>query len=793
MHLRMAVVVGALTLAHVLVAPQAGAASSPWSESLPTTGDVVVPAGVEVVLDTDLVLETLVIDGTVRCGGASVSIEARWILINGAFECGTRRTAYTGELTITLTGPGTGDHHHAGDKFIAVTPGGRLDLHGERRRTWTHLTEPAQPGDSRIHVADPVWGPGDRIVIAPTNYEADQAETAVVIARTGTRLTLAEPLRWQHWCGTDTFGRRQITSCAEVGLLTHNITIQGDAASEATGIGGHMMFMPDTTVRLRAVRLHRMGQRSVLARYPVHWHHAGDVGRRGWIRDSSIERSFNRFVTIHGTHGVTVRGVVGYDTIGHGFYLEDGIETGNKLIGNLAVLVRRPVDGEALTPSDEKASAFWISNPDNVVNRNVAAGAPHAGFSLSFPEHPVGMSATSDVWPSRTPLRSFAGNTAHTIGFAGVYVDGGEDASRNIVTTWYEPHVDPADPGSEKVTPVLRRFTAWKVRHYGAWIRTRGGVRLLEARLADNWRSIFLANIASGPDHANVGVIARSLLVGTSSNHGIPESWERVDANGHTLPRPWDPDTPIGGVPFYDGPMEVRRTTLANFKPNATRDAGALTSVFPNEFSISVHNQAAGLRIQNSKRVLFGEPGEGRQGDAGTLFLDLTGSVTGTAKATVVAAGTLLDDQRCEVRGAWNAAVCTGVGFARIGIGRDDGNPMAADVTRDDGRTIPVRAANGGGWMTINLQMGRAHVVDPEHGAPPSYSFWVHDHTRPGAIRLAVPAPSGAWDVTIWGPDRGRVWSLDELDSGEAGWYHDPVTGLIHLRFTDDARGGEVG
>ena len=140
--------------------------------------------------------------------------------------------------------------------------------------------------------------------------------------------------------------------------------------------------------------------------------------------------------------------------------------------GNLAVLVRAADPDLAVTPSDVDASGFWISNPDNTVNRNVAAGAEFAGFWLGFPEHPLGDSASDDIFPRRTPLRSFRSNTAHTVGFAGLYLDGGEDENRQTVTTWYEPRLDPADPDSPHVTPVIDRFTAYKSRHYGFWLRT---------------------------------------------------------------------------------------------------------------------------------------------------------------------------------------------------------------------------------------------------------------------------------------------------------------------------------
>ena len=139
-----------------------------------------------------------------------------------------------------------------------------------------------------------------------------------------------------------------------------------------------------------------------LARYPVHWHHAGYVGQRGNYADPSevdslsIHDSFSRFVTIHGTHEATVKSVVGYNGVGHGFFLEDGYETQNKLIGNLGVHIKNGIilpserhrdiclltnDGYPGVDSSQWArgqeacnglSMFWIANIENFLDDNAS-------------------------------------------------------------------------------------------------------------------------------------------------------------------------------------------------------------------------------------------------------------------------------------------------------------------------------------------------------------------------------------------------------------------------------------
>ena len=51
-----------------------------------------------------------------------------------------------------------------------------------------------------------------------------------------------------------------------------------------------------------------------------------------------------RWIVLHGTQDVTLARNVGYKSIGHGFYLEDGTEINNTLLANLGIFARAAVD-----------------------------------------------------------------------------------------------------------------------------------------------------------------------------------------------------------------------------------------------------------------------------------------------------------------------------------------------------------------------------------------------------------------------------------------------------------------
>ncbi len=123
----------------------------------------------------------------------------------------------------------------------------------------------------------------------------------------------------------------------EVGLLTRNIKVQASEDANESYFGGHIMAMITSKMYVEGVELNRMGQHMELARYPIHWHLVGEGGQGQYVRNAAIHDTFNRCVTVHGTNHLRVENNVTYNTVGHCFFMEDGIETGNAFIKNLAI------------------------------------------------------------------------------------------------------------------------------------------------------------------------------------------------------------------------------------------------------------------------------------------------------------------------------------------------------------------------------------------------------------------------------------------------------------------------
>ena len=635
-----------------------------------------------------------------------LELKTEWIYLpGGELEIGSEARPHTRKATITLTDKVPGeDINTMGDRGIMMLAG-TLSLHGERTNAWTKLARTARAGSDRIEVLDAKgWRRGDEIVLASTDFDPAQAERRTVAAVSGDAVTLDRPLTYMHF-GEVTFG---VDERGEVGLLTRNIRIQASDDAERSYFGGHIMAMAGARMYVSGVELSRMGQNMHLARYPIHWHIIGE-GQGQYIQNSSIHDSYSRCVTVHGTNDVRVQNNVTYNTVGHCFFLEDAVEHGNRFIHNLAMLTKCHPDGkpcvptnlgpagsgggpgsgaagqaakDVLIPSDNTASSFWITNPDNVYVDNVAAGSEQTGFWFALPEHPtgafLGKAGSENIWPRRTRVREFKGNTAHS-NFDGFMFDRGPkpDGTFSVQgSNYHVAHADPADPDSRPLVSLFEDFTSYKNRHGGVW--GRGELHL--------FRNLKVADNAIGFTHAAAAVgrtaytsrVEGSLFVGESANIGNPRTPAEI-AYGRSMPNDI-PDYPIRGYEYYDLRHDVVDTTFVNFAPNATRDAAAISYLMYTSFGMSTENAVQGAKFVNAKPVDFPPvvrrwSSDFGRGNAwrGAAIHDRDGSVGGVPDSYIVIDnGIASDEQACRIRPDWHAAVCRG-DFGHFSVGGDFG------------------------------------------------------------------------------------------------------------------------
>ncbi len=698
---------------------------------VPVAGDKVeIASGKEVILDVNPpALGGLTINGKLSfADNADLELTTEWVMVHGELEVGTEAKPHTRKATITLTDNVKDEQMMGmGDRGIMLS-GGTLNLHGDRKNTWTKLASTAAAGSNSIQVLNAAeWRVGDEIVLASTDFNPRQAERRTISAISGNTITLDRKLDYMHF-GKITF---DVDERGEVGLLTRNIKIQASPDAEQSFLGGHIMAMVTSKLFVEGVELNRMGQNLQLARYPIHWHLVGNA-KGQYIRNASIHDTYNRCVTVHGTNDVRVENNVTYNTVGHCFFLEDGIEHGNEFVHNLAIQTKchtsKPcvptnlaaagemanyddrnvvrsggqASKDVLLPSDNTVTSFWITNPDNVYRDNVAAGSDANGFWLSLPEHPNGAFEGTDVskasWPRRTPFREFKGNTAHS-NYDGFMFDRNFAVNNTFIVTGssHIPKENPADNNSRTVETVFENLTTYKNRNGGVW--GRGEMHTFRnLKAADN--AMGYTHAAGGGRDPFTSRVVDSLFVGETENIGNPGT-DSEKAYGRTLPKPEMPDFPIRAYEYYDLRHDVVNTTFRNYEDNATRKTGALSYLLYASFGVSSNNAIEKVKFINAKPVYF-PPMERKWGNdlaASTAWKtaairDRDGSLGAGPDSYVLINDGVYDSiaadaQACEIKPTWNAALCKG-DVGRLNIG---GAPRAAGA----GPGAPAPAARAGG------------------------------------------------------------------------------------------------
>ena len=216
--------------------------------------------------------------------------------------------------------------------------------------------------------------------------------------------------------------------------------------------GAHMLFHSVTYAKVEYMEIHHAGQASELGRYPIHFHNSYDQPD-SYLRGLGIWQTFNRAMTLHADNNCLFENNVAYNNMGHAYFMEDGVETGNVVRYNLAIMTKI---SSSLLSVDQTPTSFWIVNANNEYYGNHAAGAAGFGFWLNPPKRSTGSNVRDDYCPREIPVKRFSENTAHSNGVYGIWIF--ED---------YTPRKDNWDGtcnsgnGLAGANHPLETFTAW--------------------------------------------------------------------------------------------------------------------------------------------------------------------------------------------------------------------------------------------------------------------------------------------------------------------------------------------
>uniref|UniRef100_A0A8D1GV76 hyaluronoglucosaminidase n=1 Tax=Sus scrofa TaxID=9823 RepID=A0A8D1GV76_PIG len=648
---------------------------------------------------------------------------------------------------------------------------------------------------------------------------------------------------------------------AEVGILTRNVVIRGEMEEACYAenqcqffdydtFGGHVMIKKNfTSVHLSYVELKHMGQQH-LGRYPIHFHLCGDVDYKGGYRHAafvdglSIHHSFSRCITVHGTNGLLIKDTIGFDTLGHCFFLEDGIEQRNTLFHNLGLLTKPgtllPTDrnNSMCTTMREKVfgnyvpvpatdcmavSTFWIAHPNNNLINNAAAGSQDAGIWYLFHKEPTGESSGLQLLakPELTPLGIFYNNRVHSNFKAGLFIDKGVKTTNASAadpreylcldnSARFRPHQD-ADPEKPRVAALIDRLIAFKNNDNGAWVRG-GDVVVQNSAFSDNGIGLTFASDGSFPsDEGSSQEVSESLFVGESTNYGFQGGQNKyvgtggVDQKPRTLPR--NRTFPIRGFQIYDGPIHLTRCTFKKYVPTPDRYTSAIGFLMKNSWQITPRNNISLVKFgpHVSLNVFFGKPGPWFEdceldGDKNSIFHDVDGSVTGYKDAYVGRIDNyLIRHPSCVNVTKWNAVVCSG-NYAQVYVQTWSTQNLTMTITRDEYPAYPMvlrginQKATFPQYQPV-IMLEKGYTIHWNGPAPRTAFLYLINFNKNDWIRVGLCYPSNTSFQVTFGflqrhngslskmEDYEPVHSLEELQrkQSERKFYFDSSTGLLFL------------
>ncbi len=282
-----------------------------WGGSIPGNGaDVTIAAGKTVLLDQNIQVRNLTVEGTLVCANKDLVIDAEQIIVRGQMRCGTPQEPFNHNLRVALNGP------------FNIVANGSLELNNNIQQSWSGLRESVNSGVSQILSANATsWKVGDRIVIG--NHNGSQSEQRTIVAINGSAITLDSPLA-NSYIGQQT----QADNFARVGLLTRDIIIEGKSFST----NANLSIQSGGKAYLSGIEFYRLGE-TATALSTINWTFGNIAGQ--YFSNNSISDSQNGCLTLRSSINALITDNVCTYTTGTPLILDDISEQENLSEQNL--------------------------------------------------------------------------------------------------------------------------------------------------------------------------------------------------------------------------------------------------------------------------------------------------------------------------------------------------------------------------------------------------------------------------------------------------------------------------
>lgn len=323
--------------------------------------------------------------------------------------------------------------------------------------------------------------------------------------------------------------------------------------------------------------------------------------------------------------------------MGHTIFIEDAAETKNLIENNLIVDVRR---SWSLLMTDQTPASIWITNPNNIIRGNHAAGSDRYSYWYDTQKTAIGPSFDPNICPENERLGEFRDNVAHSNGRYGLRI------FHNLIPREHpcEPFTYSGDPDNPYPDnpPIMAEFhnlVSWKNKRNGAIAERVGAVQWHNFKTADNLLAgmeySIVRNIVDG-----YAKIVGGLVIGRSAN-----SEEALDLA-----------SPKGVINSRDEGFTVEGTKFYNFNYNDAAAMGTCSHCWHDK------NTDSGGRTVTVKDLYFDETVLIRVRYTvpwRTIFFDKTGSLTGLEpNSWFVPYWHHLLQPECQAKREWGGIIC---------------------------------------------------------------------------------------------------------------------------------------
>ena len=421
-----------------------------WSDNpgrCASDAECIVPAGDEYVLDADMNVGQLTVNGKLKWDTtkSGLTLNTSAILINdgGTFECGTAENPMNLEANIFIKYPrpdwnphdasqtGIGYSDDFGSRFFVGKAGSDIYLHGRQlERTWTLLASDAYKDNTHVTLKhNPIdigWQIGDEIAISTTKRSDSSRHKITNID--GSNITFQPALENDRHGGVQDYFGVEVEKAAEVINLTRNIRIYGPD-DEMTLNGFHFGTFgweenKTSNFDVRYIRVENCGQNNIMGRYCFHFHLKKKCPECN-LKGNSVVNSRQGAIVVHGTHESNVEENVMWNPISVGIYTEDGNEMNNTFTRNVVVCKNpetcRFAGNEWQSESGVKEGGlFWFGMTNNAIENRVAAHE-HGMWTRNIGNGKG--AATGKVCTQYVGFGEIRGNVFHDNGRFGMYPD----------------------------------------------------------------------------------------------------------------------------------------------------------------------------------------------------------------------------------------------------------------------------------------------------------------------------------------------------------------------------------